>query len=94
MENCVRVRNEQDRQVLRWLIDTIGEGAVQDAARACAIGDNKPYLSMVTPRLGLVPRRWAPGAVAPDAIGEQHLLTIYAILHRRRRGPKPISGAH
>jgi hypothetical protein len=52
MEQGVRVRNEQDRQLLKWLIETIGEAAIVKAAHACVRGDAKPYLSTACRQLG------------------------------------------
>lgn len=80
----MRVRNEQDRQLLKWLIETVGETAIVKAARACTTGDTKPYLSQVRAHLGVsVPRRPTQRA-QPGEVGEQHLQAIYQILQRPR----------
>jgi hypothetical protein len=42
MEQWVRVRNEQDRQLLKWLIEAIDEAAIVKAAHACARGAPNP----------------------------------------------------
>src|SRR5476649_1898097 len=57
MEQCVRVRNDRDRQLLKWLVETIGEAAIVKAAQACARGDAKPYLSTVCRQLGISVQR-------------------------------------
>ena len=36
MEQWVRVRNEQDRQLLKRLIEAVGETEIVKAVRACA----------------------------------------------------------
>jgi hypothetical protein len=84
MEQWVRVRNEQDRQLLKWLIETLGEVAIVNAAHACARGDAKPYLSAVCRRLGMSIPRLSTHRPQPDEIGEQHLQAIYHILQHSR----------
>jgi hypothetical protein len=83
MEQWVRVRNEQDRQLLKWLIDAVGEAAIVKAAHGCARGDAKPYLSTVCRQLGVsVPRLSIQRS--PGEVGEQQLQAIYHILQRPR----------
>jgi hypothetical protein len=65
MEQWVRVRNEQDHQLLKWLIETLGEVTIVHAAHECARGDAKPYLSAVCRRLGLSVRDFRPRALNP-----------------------------
>ncbi|QIE29875.1 hypothetical protein SBC1_76330 (plasmid) [Caballeronia sp. SBC1] len=82
MEQWVRVRNEQDHQLLRWLVEAVGEAAIAKAAQACARGDAKPYLSTVCRQLGVsVPRLSTPRSQS-GGVGEQHLQAIYRILQR------------
>lgn len=82
MEQWVRVRNEQDRQLLKWLIETLGEVAMVNAAHACARGDAKPYLCVVCRRLGVSVPRLSPQRPQPGEIDEQNLQAIYHILQR------------
>jgi hypothetical protein len=84
MEQWVRVRNEQDRQLLKWLIATVGEEAIVSAARACANGDAKPYLTAVCRLLDVSVPRLSAQRAAPGKVGEQHLQAIYQILQRSR----------
>jgi hypothetical protein len=84
MEQWVRVRNEQDRQLLKWLIETLGEVAIVNAAHACARGDAKPYLSAVCRRLGVSVPRHSTQRPQPGEIGEKHLQAIYHILQHPR----------
>jgi len=84
MEQWVRVRNERDRQLLKWLIGAVGEAAIVKAARACATGDAKPYLSTVCRRLGVAVPRLSTHGSQPGEVGEQHLQAIYHILQRPR----------
>jgi hypothetical protein len=84
MEQWVRVRNEQDRQLLKWLTETLGEPAVVNAAHVCALGDAKPYLSAVCRRLGVSVPRFSTERPQPGEIGEQHLQAIYHILQHSR----------
>jgi hypothetical protein len=84
MEQWVRVRNEQDRQLLKWLIETLGEVAIVNAAHACARGDAKPYLSAVCRRLGVSVPRLSTQRPQPGEISEQHLQAIYHILQHPR----------
>jgi hypothetical protein len=79
MEQWGRVRNEQDRQLLKWLIETIGEVAIVKAAHACASGDTKPYLSQVRRHLGVSVPRLPTQCPQPGEVGEQHLQAIYQI---------------
>ncbi len=53
MEEWVRVKNERDRKVLVWLRGQVSDDAIATAARACAPGGSKPYLSAVCRQLGL-----------------------------------------
>jgi hypothetical protein len=88
MEQWVRVRNERDRRLLKWLLETLGEAAVVNAAHACASGDVKPYLSAVCRRLGVSVPRLSPQRPQPGGVGEQHLQAIYQILqYPRNRTP-------
>lgn len=84
MEQWVRVRNEQDRQLLKWLIETVGEVAIVNAARACAGGDAKPYLTAVCRQLDVSVPRLSTQRPAPGKVGEQHLQAIYQILQHSR----------
>jgi hypothetical protein len=88
MEQWVRVRNEQDRQFLKWLIETLGEAAIIKAARACTTGDAKPYLSQVRGHLGMSVPRLPTQRPQPGEVGEQHLQAIYHILSTRVRASK------
>jgi hypothetical protein len=88
MEQWVRVRNEQDRQLLKWLIETIGEAAIVKAAHACARGDAKPYLSTVCRQLGVSVPRLSTQRSHPGEVGEQHLQVIYHILQCPRTHPR------
>lgn len=65
MEQWVRVRNEQDHQLLRWLVEAVGEAAIAKAAQACARGDAKPYLSTVCRQLGCRFRDFRPRVLSP-----------------------------
>lgn len=80
MEQWVRVRNEQDRQLLKWLIETVGEAAIVKTAHACARGDAKPYLSTVCRQLQVSVPRLSTQRSHPGEVGEQHLQAIYHIL--------------
>jgi len=82
MEQWVRVRNEMDRQLLKWLIEAIGEAGIVKAAHACARGDAKPYLSTVCRQLGVSVPRLLTQRSQPGEVGEQHLQAIYHILQR------------
>jgi hypothetical protein len=84
MEQWVRVRNDQDRQLLKWLIETVGDAAIVKAAQACARGDAKPYLSTVCRQLGVSVPRLSTQRSHPGEVGEQHLQAIYQILQRPR----------
>ena len=84
MEQWVRVRNEQDRRLLKWLLETLGEAAIVNAAHACASGDVKPYLSAVCRRLGVSVPRLSARRSQPGEVGEQHLQAIYQILQNPR----------
>jgi hypothetical protein len=94
-ERWVRVRNEQDRQLLKWLIETPGEVTIVNTAHECARGDAKPYLSVVCRRLGPSVPRFSTPCPQPGKIGEQHLQAINHILQRpcpsslRRGWPGP-----
>ncbi len=79
MERWVRVQNERDRQVLRWLRSRVSDAAIISAATRCGGPGNKPYLSAVCRMLNLRPPRFI--AERPtNAVGERHLARIYAIL--------------
>mgnify|MGYP001409921673 CR=1 FL=1 len=82
MEQWVRVRNELDRQLLKWLVEAIGEAAIVKAAKACTRGDAKPYLSTVCRQLGVSVPRLSTQPSQPGEVGEQHLQAIYHILQR------------
>jgi hypothetical protein len=84
MEQWVRVRNEQDRQLLKWLIEDFGEATIVKAAHACAKDDAKPYLSTVCRQLGVSDQRLSTRHSPPGVVGEQHLQAIYHILQRPR----------
>ncbi|SOE96906.1 hypothetical protein SAMN05414139_09930 [Burkholderia sp. D7] len=84
MEQWVRVRNEQDRQLLKWLIEAIDEAAIVKAAHACARGDAKRYLSTVCRQLGVSVPRLSTQRSYPGEVGEKHLQAIYHILQRPR----------
>jgi hypothetical protein len=84
MEQWVRVRNERDRQILMWLIRTVGEGALVEAAKACSTGESKPYLSAVHRYLGISVPKLAIEHIGVGKVGEEHLQAIYQILHRSK----------
>ena len=80
MEEWVRVQNERDRKVLAWLRGKVGDDAIAGAARACARGDSKPYLSAVCRQLNLSAPRLGKDGVSTEAVGERHLAAMYEIL--------------
>ena len=84
MEQWVRVRNEQDRQTLKRLIEAVGETEIVKAVRACARGDAKPHLSTVCRQLGVSVPKLLNQCSQPGEVGEQHLQAIYHILQRPR----------
>lgn len=91
MERWVRVQNERDRQVLRWLRSQVSDAAIISAATRCG-GAGKPYLSTVCRMLNLRPPRSFTDRPT-NAVGERHLANIYAILQRPRCVAKNVSMA-
>jgi hypothetical protein len=89
MEEWVRVQNERDRKVLAWLRGRVGDTAIVTAARACAQGDSKPYLSAVCRRLGLSAPILPNRSVITEAVGEKHLAAMYEILCARPSDVQP-----
>jgi hypothetical protein len=88
MEEWVRVQNERDRKVLAWLRGQVSDTSIATAARACAQGDSKPYLSAVCRQLGLkAPLMTAKSQT--EAVGERHLAAMYEILRARPNGVRP-----
>src|SRR5471032_1256576 len=70
MEQWVRVRTEQDRQLLKWLIETIGEAAIVKAAHGCARGvSSATFNPAFSPRRG---RRTAPPSDLPHPAVPAH----------------------
>jgi hypothetical protein len=89
MEEWVRVQNERDRKVLAWLRGRVGDTAIATAARACARGDSKPYLSAVCRQLGLSAPILPNRSVITEAVGEKHLAAMYEILRARPSDVRP-----
>lgn len=89
MEEWVRVQNERDRTVLVWLRKQVSDAAIAMAARACAQGDLKPYLSAVYRQLGLEAPRVLSRGQTSEAVGEKHLAAMYEILRRHSNGVRP-----
>jgi hypothetical protein len=89
MEEWVRVQNERDRKVLVWLRGQVSDDAIATAARACAPGDSKPYLSAVCRQLGLRAPIMPSKSPTSDAVGEKHLAAMYEILRGRPNGVRP-----
>jgi hypothetical protein len=89
MEEWVRVQNERDRKVLVWLRDQVSDTAIATAARACARGDSKPYLTAVCRQLGLKVPIMSSRSQTSEAVGERHLAAMYAILRARPNGVRP-----
>ena len=79
MEHLIRVQNERDRQVLRWLEQVVGPEAIRVAV-AKIPGPGKPWVSQVCRHLKLqVPKR--PIASSPaTSVGDQHLAMIRRLL--------------
>lgn len=89
MEEWVRVRNERDRKVLAWLRDQFSDTAIATAARVCARGDSKPYLSAVCRQLGLSAPILLSRSQTTEAVGERHLAAMYEILRTRSPDAHP-----
>jgi hypothetical protein len=89
MEEWVRVQNERDRKVLVWLRGQASDTAIATAARACAWGDSKPYLSAVCRQLGLKAPIMPSKSPTSEAVGERHLAAMYEILRARTDGVRP-----
>jgi hypothetical protein len=89
MEEWVRVQNERDRKVLVWLRGQASDTAIATAARACARGDSKPYLSAVCRQLGLKAPIMPSKSPTSGAVGERHLAAMYEILRARTDGVQP-----
>ena len=89
MEEWVRVQNERDRKVLAWLRGRVGDTAIATAARACARGDSKPYLSAVCRQLGLSALILPSRSQTTEAVGERHLAAMYEILRARPSDVRP-----
>jgi hypothetical protein len=89
MEECVRVQNERDRKVLVWLRRQVNDTAIAMAARACARGDSKPYLSAVCRQLGLKAPILSSRSQTSEAVGARHLAAMYEILRARPNGVWP-----
>lgn len=89
MEEWVRVQNERDRKVLAWLRGQVSDTAIATAARACAKGDSKPYLSSVCRQLGLKAPSMPSRSQTNEAVGERHLAAMYEILRARPNGVRP-----
>ena len=89
MEEWVRVQNERDRKVLAWLRGRVGDTAIATAARACARGDSKPYLSAVCRQLGLSVPILPNRSPITEAVGERHLAAMYEILRARPSDVQP-----
>jgi hypothetical protein len=89
MEEWVRVQNERDRKVLAWLRKQVSDTAIATAARACAQGDSKPYLSVVCRQLGLRAPVMPSRSQTSEAVGERHLASMYEILRARPNGVRP-----
>jgi hypothetical protein len=89
MEEWVRVQNERDRKILVWLRGQVSDDAIATAARACAQGDSKPYLSAVCRQLGLKAPIMPPKSQTSEAVGEKHLAAMYQILRGRPNGVRP-----
>jgi hypothetical protein len=89
MEEWVRVQNERDRKILVWLRGQVGDTAIATAARACAQGDSKPYLSAVCRQLGLKAPIMPSRSQTSEAVGERHLAALYEILRARPNGVRP-----
>ncbi|WP_118183111.1 hypothetical protein [Paraburkholderia phosphatilytica] len=80
MEHLVRVVNEKDRQTLEWLRRQVGDAAIAAAVSQCE-GPDKPWLSAVCRRLGVVPPAF-PDVLphTPTDVARQSLAAIRAIL--------------
>ncbi len=89
MEEWVRVQNERDRRVLVWLRGQVGDDAIATAARTCAQGGSKPYLSAVCRQLGVKAPIMLSKSPTSDAVGEKHLAAMYEILRGRPNGVRP-----
>jgi hypothetical protein len=82
MESVVRVLNERDRRTLAWLRASVGDAAIERAARD--LGPSKPYLSEICMRLGVqAPRFAAITRPEPSPVGERSLAAIRHILGSR-----------
>jgi hypothetical protein len=86
MEEWVRVQNERDRKVLAWLRGQVSDTSIATAARACAQGDSKPYLSAVCRQLGINAPILPSRSQTSEAVGERHLAVMYEILRARPNG--------
>ena len=89
MEEWVRVQNERDRKVLVWLRGQVSDTAIATAARACAQGNSKPYLSAVCRQLGLKAPIMPSRSQSSEAVGERHLAAMYEILRARPTDVRP-----
>jgi hypothetical protein len=89
MEEWVRVQNERDRKVLAWLRGQVSDTAIATAARACAQGDSKPYLSAVCRQLGLKTPIMLTRSQTSEIVGERHLAAMYEILRGCPNGVRP-----
>ncbi|WP_244259050.1 hypothetical protein [Cupriavidus gilardii] len=83
MEDLIRIQNEYDRLVLRWLRQQVGDDAVRLAATRLN-GKSKPYLSEVCRALDIRPPARSAFrtevARANRAVGERYLARIRQIL--------------
>ncbi|WP_422650368.1 hypothetical protein OJJOAM_003217 [Cupriavidus sp. H18C1] len=83
MEDLIRIQNEYDRLVLRWLRQQVGDDAVRLAARRLN-GESKPYVSEVCRALDIRPPARSAFRMeatrANRAVGERYLARIRQIL--------------
>jgi hypothetical protein len=76
----VIVETDRDRRTLVWLIEQVGDEAVQ---KACAqlVGHRKPFVSNISKVLGLVPPESVLGPSRKEA--KERLGALKAILKKR-----------